>query len=93
MVPVEILMLEHDVGDDGKDGQGDAFLDDFQLYKVERSAIPLKSHAVGRYLTAVFKKCNAPRESNHTKQRPVVGYTRLLKTKVPIPSKRHEDVA
>jgi len=75
MVPVEILMLEHDVGDHSKYREGNTFLNNFKLHQIERSTIPLKSHAVGRYLAAVFKKGNAPRESNHTKQRPVVGYT------------------
>ena len=90
---MEVLVLEHDVGDDGKDGQGDAFLNDFQLNEVERSAVALEAHSVSWNLAAVFKEGDAPREGDDAQQRPMAGNTRLLKTKMPIPSKRHEYVA
>ena len=60
MIPVKALSLEHDVGNDGKDGQRDALLNDLQLNKREGSSVADESHAVGRYLTAVFKKCYSP---------------------------------
>ena len=74
---MEVLVLEHDVGDDGKDGQGDAFLNDFQLNEVERSAVALEAHSVGWNLAAVFKEGDAPRESNHPYEWPVGTDSRL----------------
>ena len=71
MVPVEILMLEHDVGDDGKDSQRDTLLHDLQLYQREGTAVADEAHAVGWHLTAVFKEGDAPREGNDAEQGPV----------------------
>ena len=71
MVPVEVLMLEHDIGYDGKDGQRYTLLDDLELYQIEGAAIAFETHPVGRNLTAVFKEGDAPREGNDAEQGPV----------------------
>ena len=36
MVPVEILSLKQDVGDDGEHTETDALLDDLELHKIEK---------------------------------------------------------
>ena len=78
MVPVELLMLEDKVGDDGKHHEGDALLYHFQLYKVEGTAIVHEADTVGGYLTAVFEEGDHPRESNNQIEWPVGGNARLL---------------
>ena len=93
VVPMQVVALKHDVGDDGKDCQRNALLNDFQLDEREGTAVADESHAVGRYLAAILQEGNAPRKHDDTQQGPVVADARLLKTKMPIPSKRHEDVA
>ena len=65
MVPVQLLVLEKEVGNHGKHYQRYALLDYLQLYQVERTAIVNKSDAVGRYLTAVLKESYRPRKGNH----------------------------
>ncbi len=77
MVPMEMLSLEHDIGDDGKHGQRDTLLNDLKLYQREGSAIADKPHTVGWYLTAVLEEGDAPRECNDSEQRPMVADTRL----------------
>ena len=85
--------LEHDVGNDTEHGQRDALLNDLQLDEVERSAILDKAQAVGWYLTTVFEESNHPRKGDDAYEWPVVADTVLLEFQMPIPSKRHEDVA
>ena len=93
VVPVQVCALEHDVGDDAEHGQRYALLYDLQLNEVEGTAILDKAQSVGRHLTAVFKKGDAPRKCDDTDEGPVVGDTVLLEFQMPIPSQRHEDVA
>ena len=57
---MQILALKEDIGDDGKYTETDALLDDLELNEIERTAIALESHTVGRHLTAIFKERNAP---------------------------------
>ena len=78
MVPVQVIALKHDVRNDCKHSQRDAFLNNLQLHQRERAAIFDESEAIGRHLTAIFKEGDAPRESNHAYQRPVVTDARLL---------------
>ena len=75
---MQVCTLEHDVGDDAEHGQRDAFLNDLQLNEVKGTAIFYKAETIGRYLTTVFKKGDAPRESDDTQQGPVVRNTILL---------------
>ena len=93
MIPVQVLSLKHDIGDCRKYCKANAFLYDFELNKIERASIALKSHTVCRYLTAIFKERYSPRERYHTDDRPLGGHACFLKFQMPIPSKRHEDVA
>ena len=51
MVPMEILALKHDVGNHGKHTETDTFLEHFQLYKIEGTAVALKAQAVGGDVT------------------------------------------
>ena len=71
MVPVQVGALEHDVGNDAEYGQRDALLDDLQLNEVEGAAILDEADTVGRNLTAVLQKGDAPREYDDAKERPV----------------------
>ncbi len=55
VVPVELLVLEDEVGDDGEDHQRDALLNDLELDEVEGASVVDEADAVGRHLTAVFR--------------------------------------
>ena len=72
MVPPEGLGLEDRDYDDGKDGQRDGFLYDFQLDKVERPSVLHGADAVGRNHEGILEQGNAPRHQDHKKQWPVL---------------------
>ena len=57
---MQILTLKEDIGDDGKYTETDALLDDLELNEIERTAIAIESHTVGRHLTAILKERYAP---------------------------------
>lgn len=78
MIPVQALPLKQDVGNDSKDDERDALLYYLQLYQRERTAVPFEADAVGRYLTAILKKGDAPREGDNGNERPVAAGARLL---------------
>ena len=78
VVPMQMVALKHDVGNNGKDGQRDALLHNLQLYKAERSAVADEPKPVGWHLAAILEERNAPRENNHSEQWPVVANARLL---------------
>ena len=78
VVPVELLVLEDEVGDEGKDHQRDALLDHLQLHQVKGSAIIHESYTVGRYLTAILEKGDHPREGDHQVKGPIRRHHRLL---------------
>ena len=73
MIPVELLVLEDEVGDDGEDHQRDALLDDLELHEVEGTAVVDEADAVGRHLTAVFEEGDHPREGDDQIEGPVGG--------------------
>ena len=60
MIPMQMGALEHDVGNDTEHGQRDALLNDFQLDKIERTAIFDEAQAVGGHLTTVLKEGYTP---------------------------------
>ncbi len=60
MVPMKFFVLEDEVGDDGKDYQRDALLNDLELNEVEGTAIVDKADAVGGNLAAVLEKGDHP---------------------------------
>ena len=90
MVPLERLSLEHHGHEDCEDRQGNHFLDDLELHKVERTAVLDKADAVGRHLCAVFKKGHTPREEDDKDERPACRDLHLLKLQVTIPCECHE---
>ena len=55
VVPMELLVLEDEVGYDGEDHQRDALLDDLELHEVEGTTIVDEAEAVGWNLTAVLR--------------------------------------
>ena len=71
VVPVQILTLEHDVGNHGKNTKTDALLDDLQLHEIERATITIETDAVGGHLTAIFKQSDTPRKGDNANQGPV----------------------
>ncbi len=75
---MQVSALEHDVGNDAEDGQGDALLNDLELDEIEGTAIFDKSQTVGGYLTAVFEEGNHPRKGDDPNEWPVVRNTVLL---------------
>ena len=60
VIPMEILVLEHDIGDDAKYGQRYRFLYHLELYEGERTAITFEAQPVGRYLTTIFEEGDTP---------------------------------
>ena len=92
MVPVELLVLEDDVGDDGEDHQRDALLNDLELDEVEGASVVDEADAVGRHLTAVFEEGNHPREGDDQIEGPVGGDARLLETQMAVPGEGHKHI-
>lgn len=80
VVPLQMLALEEQVGDDGKDHQRYHLLDHFELDERERASCALEADAVGGHLAAVFKESNTPREGDHAYQGPVLAHPSLLKS-------------
>ena len=66
VVPVQTLTLEENVGNDGEDDEGYAFLYHLELNQWEGAAVVDKANTVGGYLTAVLKESDSPTESYHT---------------------------
>ena len=56
MVPMEVFALEHEGGDDGKDGEGDDLLYGLELGRGEMAV----AYAVGRNLQHVFEERQPP---------------------------------
>ena len=69
------LVLEQDIRHDGKHTEADALLYHLQLHQIEGATVALKAQAVGRHLTTVFQKGDAPGKENHEEEGPVVGDT------------------
>ena len=72
MVPVELLVLEDEIGNNGEDHQRDALLDDLKLDEVEGASVVDEADAVGWHLTAIFEKSNYPREGDDKIEGPVI---------------------
>ncbi len=92
MVPVDGLAFEDEHHDDGEDGEGDHFLDHFQLKQVEGPAVACETYAVGGYGEAVFEEGDAPRKKDDEDQRPVGRDLHLAEFQVSIPGEGHKDV-
>ena len=92
MVPSDTFALEHRCHDDGEDGEGDGFLDDFELHEREGAAGNLRTEAVGRYHETVFEQRHTPRECDDGDERPVGDEFHLLQLEIAIPCKGHEYV-
>ena len=78
MIPVQMGALEHDVGDDAEDGQGDTLLNDLQLNEVEGTTVLNEPNTVGRNLAAILEEGYHPRKSNDTDEWPIARRARLL---------------
>ncbi len=71
MIPMKTLTLEQHVGNDGKDDERNALLNNLELNKSEGSAVAHEAYTIGWHLTAIFEERYQPAEYNNTKQRPV----------------------
>lgn len=60
MIPVQTLTLEQDIGNGCEDNKAYALLDNLELNQRERSSIALEAYAVGRHLTTILEKGDAP---------------------------------
>lgn len=82
------LRLEEQHGEQREDNQRDSLLNDLQLPEVERTAVLLEPDAVGGYLEAVFKECNAPTDEDNQ------GQCQLprIETQMTVPSNGHENI-
>lgn len=93
MVPVKLLVLEHHVGNGGKDNERDTLLYHLQLNQGKRSSVAHEPQSVGRHLTAILKESDDPREGDNRNEGPIGRDTRLLQLQVTIPCKGHKNVA
>ena len=57
MIPMETFALEQHVGNDGKDDERNALLNNLELNKSERSTVAHEAYTIGWHLTAIFKEC------------------------------------
>ena len=71
MIPMETFALEQHVGNDGKDDERNALLNNLELNKSEGSAFAHEAYTIGWHLTAIFEERYQPAEYNNTNQRPV----------------------
>ena len=71
MIPMKTFALEQHVGNDGKDNERNALLNNLELNKSEGSAVAHEAYTIGWHLTAIFEERYQPAEYNNTKQRPV----------------------
>ena len=92
MIPLDRLTFEQEGDDDGEDGEGNHFLDHFELHQVEGTAVALEADAVGRDGEAVLEEGNAPREEDDEDKRPAGGDFHLLQLEMAVPGERHEYV-
>ena len=92
MIPLDGLSLEQEGDDDGEDGQGDHFLDDFQLQQVEGTAVAHEADPVGGDGEAVLEKGDAPRKQDNEDEGPSGGDFHLLKLEMTVPGEGHEDI-
>ena len=70
MIPMQLFVLENQVGNQGEHHQRDALLNDFELHQIERATVIHKAETVGGHLTAIFQEGDAPREDNDAEKRP-----------------------
>lgn len=82
------LCLKEQNGEQREYDQRDSFLNDLQLPEVERTAVLLEPDAVGGYLEAVFKECNAPTDEDNQGQCQLP----CIETQMTIPCTGHEDI-
>ena len=92
VVPMQLLALKQQVGNECEDHQRHHFLYHFELDERERSAVADEADAVGRHLGAVFEESDSPRKQDDSDEGPRGGYVHLLQTQVTVPSECHEDV-
>ena len=92
MIPLDRLALEDEKDDDGEYGEGDHFLDDHELDKIERATVLSVSYAVCGDGEAVFEEGDAPGKQDDADQRPARGDFHLLQFEVPVPGKGHENI-
>ena len=90
VVHPKALCLKEDGRECYKNKQCDYLLDNFQLYKRERSAMQVGAYAVCRHLEAVLKKRYQPTDYNDSKHAPFWKHLVCSKFKVSIPCKCHE---
>lgn len=60
MIPLQLLPLKENIGNDTEDHEGDNLLDNLELHEGEGTSVALKTQTIGRYLTAVFQKGYEP---------------------------------
>lgn len=71
MIPMQLFVLENQVGNQGEHHQRDALLNDLELHQIERATVIHKAETVGWHLTAIFEKGDCPREGDNQIERPV----------------------
>ena len=73
VVPTESFRLKHRDHDDGKHGQRDGFLYDFQLDKIEWASVLHGSNTVGGNHEGILEQGDTPRHQDDENERPVFG--------------------
>lgn len=92
VVQREMFILEENDSEQGKDGERDDLLNDFELPKVKRTAIAGIADFIGGYLETIFKEGNAPADDNDEGKTDIAEPAHLLEFEMPVPCKSHENI-
>ena len=82
MIPMKMVALKKNVGNNSEDCQRNALLYDLQLYQRKGTSITDKAQTIGWYLTAILEERNAPGKDNDANEGPVTTRTCLLTKQV-----------
>ena len=93
VIPTEGFGLEHRDHDNGKHGQRDSFLYDFQLDKIEGASVLHGANAVGGNHEGILEQGDAPWHQDDEKERPIFWTgDDFEQFELAIPGKGHEYV-
>ena len=92
MIQTKRFRFEKQDRETSKNDQGNDLLNDFELPKVEWTAIFRKSNTIRRNLKTVFKKCDSPTNQYDRWKSETSKPVHLIEFQMPIPSERHKNV-
>jgi hypothetical protein len=91
MIPFEALFKD-DHAKDHENGKCDGLLYRFQLNKVKRTSIFLKTYTICRYLEDVFEEGKPPANENNGDKPEIFAPRHVLKFQMTVPGEGHERI-